>query len=218
MPQNRRDFLKTASAAGVALTLSDLWLAPVSAQSPRARSGPWRTWGADALRQAKGLGCTYADIRFGRKRSQALNVRNGQLTSAGGFSFGGFGAVPGGGISDTFGFGVRVVHSGVWGFASSPLVTPEEIRRIVQQATDIAKASAMAKRFDVKLAPVPAYDEFYETPHQRDPFEVPLEEKLAILTDATSEIQKNKQVLFATAQVSFSHDWKFLVTSEARAR
>ena len=88
----------------------------------------------------------------------------------------------GGGISDTFGFGVRVVHSGVWGFASSPIVSADEIRRIVQEATAIAKASAMAKRFDVKLAPVPAYDEFYETPHERDPFEVPLEEKLAVLT------------------------------------
>ncbi|BCS33360.1 hypothetical protein TBR22_A25870 [Luteitalea sp. TBR-22] len=214
MPQNRRDFLKTAGVAGAALTLSDLWLAPASAQSPRARSGPWRTWGTDALKQARALGCTYADIRFGRKRSQALNVRNGQLTSAGGFSFGGFGATPGGGVSDTYGFGVRVIHSGVWGFASSPIVAPDEIRRVVQQATDIARASAMAKRFDVKLAPVPAYDEFYETPHERDPFEVPLEEKLAILTEATSEIQKNKQILFATAQVSFSHDWKFLVTSE----
>ena len=86
-----------AGATGAAWSLSDLWLAPASAQSPKGRTGPWRTWGGDALKQAKGLGCTYADIRFGRKRSQALNVRNGQLTSAGGFSFGGFGAAPGGG-------------------------------------------------------------------------------------------------------------------------
>ena len=45
-------------------------------------------------------------------------------------------------------------------------------------------------------------------------FEVPLEEKLALLTEASAAMQKNTQVLFATAQVSFSHDWKFLVTSE----
>jgi len=214
MTHNRRHFLKTAGATGAALGLTDLWSMPVSAQHPRGRSGSWRTWGTDALAQARQLGCSYADIRFGRKRSQALNVRNGQLTSAGSFSFGGFGATPGGGITDTFGFGVRVVHSGVWGFASSPLVTSDEIRRMVVQATEIARASATAKRFDVKLAPVAAYDEFYETPHERDPFEVSLEEKLAILTDATSAIQKNPKVLFATAQVSFSHDWKFLVTSE----
>ena len=51
-----------AGAAGAAWSLSDLWLAPVSAQSPKARTGPWRTWGGDALKQAKGLGCTYAVV------------------------------------------------------------------------------------------------------------------------------------------------------------
>src|SRR5690606_21514220 len=79
---------------------------------------------------------------------------------------------------------------------------------------DIARASAMAKRFDVKLAPTPAWDDFYETPHERDPFTVPLEEKLTLLTEATSAIQKHAQVIFANAYASFSHDWKFLVTSE----
>ena len=44
------------------------------------------------------------------------------------------------------GFGVRVIHSGVWGFASSPIVTEDEIRRITRIATDIAKASAIAKQ------------------------------------------------------------------------
>src|SRR6185312_6449039 len=55
------------------------------------------------------------------------------------------------------GFGVRVVHSGVWGFASSPIVTEDEIRRITRIAADIAKASAIAKKADLKLTPVPAY-------------------------------------------------------------
>ena len=44
------------------------------------------------------------------------------------------------------GFGVRVIHSGVWGFASSPIVTEDEIRRITRIATEVAKASAIAKR------------------------------------------------------------------------
>ena len=152
MAHDRRHFLKAAGAAGAVLGFSDHWFDIARAQGAnRRRPGNWRAWGTDAITQARGLGCTYADVRFGRKRSQALNIRNGQLTSAGGFSYGGFGAAPGGGTSDTFGFGVRVGHSGVWGFASSPLVTAGEIRRVVQQATDIAKASAMAKRFDVEL-------------------------------------------------------------------
>ena len=113
-------------------------------------------------------------------------MRNGQLTQQGGFSYGGFGAAPGGGVSDTAGFGVRVDSLRRLGLREQPADDPEEIRRIVGQATDIAKASAMAKRFDVRLAPTQAYDDFYETPHERDPFTVPLEEKLAVLTDATT--------------------------------
>jgi TldD protein len=214
MGQGRRHFMKAAGVGAVGLGMADWWTEPVLAQTSARRTAPYREWGEAALRQARSLGCSYADIRFGRKRSQAFNVRNGQLTTQGGFSYGGFGAAPGGGISDTAGFGVRVVRDGVWGFASSPLTTPEEIRRIVGQAADIARASAMATRFDVRLAPVPAFDDFYETPHERDPFAVPLEETLAILTDTTAEIQKQPKVLFAHAYVSFAHDWKFLATSE----
>ena len=55
------------------------------------------------------------------------------------------------------GFGVRVVHSGVWGFASSPIVTEDEIKRITRVATEVAKASAIAKKADLKLAQVPPY-------------------------------------------------------------
>ncbi len=63
----------------------------------------------------------------------------------------GFGA---GGHEESAGFGVRVIHSGVWGFASSPFVTEDEIKKITAQATEVAKASAVSKRFEVKLAPV----------------------------------------------------------------
>jgi len=60
-----------------------------------------------------------------------------------------------------------VIHSGVWGFASSPLVTPEEIKRVTAIATDVARASAIAKKRDVQLSPVPAYDEFWQVPIER---------------------------------------------------
>ncbi len=36
------------------------------------------------------------------------------------------------------GFGVRVIHGGVWGFASSPIVTEDEIRRITRVAIEVA--------------------------------------------------------------------------------
>ena len=106
------------------------------------------------LRITRWLRChrSRAHIRFTRNRAQNISVRNGQIMRAGGG--GGFG--PAGDATETYGFGVRVIHSGVWGFASSPIVTTDEIRRITRLAIEVAKASAIAKKTDVQLAPVPA--------------------------------------------------------------
>ena len=87
-----------------------------SAPFPPVKDPKYRNWSEDALSEARRLGCTYADIRFTFNRSNGVAVRNGQITSAGNIGFGQFGD------EETFGFGVRVIHSGVWGFASSPLV------------------------------------------------------------------------------------------------
>ena len=125
---------------------------------------------------------------------------------------GGFG--PGGDATETYGFGVRVIHGGVWGFASSPLVTPDEIKRVTGIATDVARASAVAKKRDVQLAPAPAYDELWQVPIQKDPWDVPLEEKIDMLRGVTATMQKNPSVLFAVASVGFEHEWKYLATSE----
>src|SRR5690606_24298678 len=104
MRQGRREFIRTVGAGAAGLGLADWWLPPLTAQTSARRTGPYREWGTMVIELARSLGCTYADVRFGRKRSQALNVRNGQLTQQGGFSYGGFGAAPGGGVSDTAGF------------------------------------------------------------------------------------------------------------------
>jgi TldD protein len=42
---------------------------------------------------------------------------------------------------NTFGFGVRVIVNGQWGFAASTLVTPEEIARITPEAVAVASRS-----------------------------------------------------------------------------
>src|SRR5207244_7517416 len=77
------------------------------------------------------------------------------------------------------GLGVRVVHSGVWGFASSPIVTEDEIKRITRVAVEVAKASAIAKKANLQLAPVPAYVENYVTPMTKPPLTVSQTDKQA---------------------------------------
>src|SRR5438093_11903530 len=95
-----------------------------------------------ALAEAKRVGCSYADIRFTRSVSSGVNASGGpDRDAAGGFGGGGRGGFGGGrggggrggggrggrGNRGAAGFGVRVIHSGVWGFASSPIVTEAEI-------------------------------------------------------------------------------------------
>ena len=141
--------------------------------------------------EAKRAGCTYADVRFTMSSGLpggtamfrvaaegAAGGRGGAGGGRGGGGGGGFGGRGGGGVAQSIptdadrkagGFGVRVIHSGVWGFASSPIVTEDEIRRVTLVATEVAKASAIAKKTDLKLAPVTPFVGNYKTPMLKDP-------------------------------------------------
>ena len=136
----------------------------------------------------------------------------------GGRGGGGFGGRGGGGATvrdrGAAGFGVRVIHSGVWGFASSPIVTEDEIKRITLLATEVAKASAIAKRADVKLAPVQAYQEYWVTPFKKDPGTVPQEEKQALVQKVVDLVVKTKEVTSVNASVQLEHEWKYFASSE----
>lgn len=218
MKHNRRDFVRTLGAGALGLSAARFGYAlPSDLGQPPVRDPRYRDWSLIALEEAKRRGCTYCDIRFTRNRSSNVSVRNDQVGGGGGgFGGGGGGRFGGGdgGLAETYGFGIRVIHSGVWGFSSSPIVTVDEIRRIAGIATDVARASAIAKRTDVRLAPVPAYDEFWQTTIDKDPFTVPLEERVAYLRAITAAMRKNPAVRFANAGMSFSREWKFLATSE----
>ena len=101
--------------------------------------------------------------------------------------------------SEAAGFGVRVIHSGVWGFASSPIVTEDEIRRITRMASEVAKASAIAKKVDVRLAPVPAYTDYWATPMVKDPAKIAQTEKQALVQKVVDLAVANKEVLTVNA-------------------
>ena len=161
-----------------------------------------------ALGEAKRLGCTYADIRFTRNINDAVGVRDRIVTGGGGFGGGG------GGREESAGFGVRVIHSGVWGFASSPFVTEDEIKKITAQATEVAKASAVSKRFEVKLAPIEAYIDYWAVPVKVNPDDVSLDDKIAFLMKINEAALKQPDVMRVQSQIAFDFEWKYLATSE----
>ncbi len=128
------------------------------------------TLAVDLIRQS---GCEYGDIRICHYRQQNLAARDRSLNR----------------LSDnvSFGFGVRVLLDGAWGFVASHRITPEEITRIVNLAVDTAKGSRLTQQEPVKLVPVAAYQEKYITPIQIDPFQVSIQEKAELLLNINEQ-------------------------------
>ena len=242
MSHTRRDFIKTVGAAGIVVAGSDLigdssrrrrrggcWT-PSSRGCPTSRS-----------RKRRRLGCSYADIRFTRATNSGVNANGGNPLPGddpndpfggfggggrggggrGGGGFGGGGGRGGGGRGGgggtrvgAAGFGVRVIHSGTWGFASSPIVTEDEIRRITKIAAEVARASAIAKKTDVRLAPVPAYQAYWATPIGKNPDEIPRETKQDFVQKVVDAVVKNKGVQNVNVSVNTSYEWKYFASSE----
>src|SRR5580765_3068247 len=179
MSPTRRDFLKYTGATSLLLASSDL-VGELLAQSPKGNplTSSFKGLADIVLGEAKKVGCSYADVRFTRSVSSGVNASGGSDRNPDGGGFGGGrggrggagrgGGARAGGRPGAAGFGVRVIHSGVWGFASSPIVTDDELKRITRIAVEIARASAIAKKRDVVLAPVPAYVENYVTPMRKN--------------------------------------------------
>ena len=80
----------------------------------------------------------------------------------------------------SFGFGVRVIAKGQWGFAASPLVTAEEIARITREAVAVAKANSVAAGPAGATRPHQELRRPLESPFEKDPFAVPVDEKLEL--------------------------------------
>ena len=140
-----------------------------------------------ALNRARDLGAGYADIRVARSENEGIVAKNGKVENLG--------------ASASYGFGVRVLKNGAWGFASSSEVTPKEVDRVVDLAVRIATASARLKIEDVVLSPVDGVQATYASPCKKDPFEVPLEEKLDLLMSAEANLRQVPEVTIGQASM-----------------
>ena len=131
-----------------------------------------------ALDTAKQKGASYADIRIIESQTEKLSTKNG--------------AVAGLNKGDSFGFGIRVITNGAWGFAASNELSKKEIQRVANLAVRIAKASSTMKNGNVKLAPEGIYTDTWRTPCMIDPFKVPIEDKLNLMFQIDEILRKNK--------------------------
>jgi TldD protein len=165
--------------------------------------------GTAALAEGKKQGASYTDIRIARFRTQFSGYR---LSPERGSNV--TDEVPFVTDQNTFGFGIRVIVNGQWGFAASPLVTAEEIARITREAVTVAKANAAAQAKPVQLAPVKAYRDRWTSKFDKDPFAISMDEKLELIHSATMSVKKDPKVFSAFGALGFQSEDKYFASSE----
>jgi len=153
-----------------------------------------------ALNLAQVRGATYADVRFVRRTTQSITVKNGVVESVA--------------DNESRGFGVRAVVDGAWGFASSAVLTAAEVDRITALAVQIARASALFKVRDLQLGPAAVDVGIYRTPLKIDPWQVPLEKKLELLLEANQGLRAAPGVTVAASNLAFWRERKTFANSE----
>ena len=199
----RRQFLYHGALAGAGLTLldgRDLLGKPTRRDTFRFDAGQ-QDIAARALDAARSAGATYADVRINRNRTQAVSTRERRVTGLG--------------DNETEGFGVRVIANGSWGFAASRNLDDQEAVRVAQQAVAQARANAAARRRPLELAPAPSFPNAeWSSPIEIDPFDVPIEEKVAVLLAANEEALRINGARFVTSSMFFLRENKYFASTE----
>ena len=153
-----------------------------------------------AVDAALGAGASYADARVVRLRRQHVVTKNGQVDNLS--------------DSESEGIGVRVLLDGAWGFAGVGRLDDGAARDAALRATSFARAAP--GRHETLLAPLDPVSGDYRTPLERDPFEVPLSEKVDLCLRAEAGMRL-PGVKVTLAMVRAQSEHKVLVSSEGVA-
>lgn len=154
-----------------------------------------------AVERGLKLGATYVDIRVVNNSSEIVKVKNGTVEEAT--------------VKVDSGFGVRVLKNGAWGFHSSNKIDEHAINEVVETAVKIAEASATRSKKLAKLAPVKVVEDRWRTSWTKDPFDVPLEDKLELFLEADKTIRKQSdQIKVSVVSYEARKIHKWFVSSE----
>ncbi len=207
MTTTRRDFLKTGAAAAAATLAGPRLLSATEAFADRAvlvgapGSDPFALdLAAEALSAARDAGAAYADVRIGRYRRQSVSTRERRITGVA--------------DSESYGLGIRALVNGSWGFAATSNMTKEGVVKTAREAARIARAARAVQKRPVELAPAAAVKGTWMTPVTRDPIDVPIEEKVALLFAANEAALKVPGVRFVTSGLQLLREIKTYVNSE----
>lgn len=159
-----------------------------------------REWVAQLILRLKRQGVSYADVRYEHLLHESLIVEDGQVHAIH--------------MDESAGIGVRVLHSGSWGFASTSQLTPKDLTRAANQAIALAKAVSAMNRVPRSLAPVAPLSARTFSPCKKDPFAVPLENKIDLLLSADEALRGSKKVRHTSSHMDFHQRHKYFVSTE----
>jgi TldD protein len=142
-------------------------------------------WAAAALDAARAAGAGYADVRVVEELAESVDVRDDRVE----------------GVSRTSsrGLGIRVLAGGAWGFAATNDPSATSLRATAERAVAIARASAPLRGEPVALDDTPPPAGSYVTPHSRNPFDVPLTEKIDLLLATTAAGRETAGIAYVEA-------------------
>jgi TldD protein len=149
-----------------------------------------------ALQRTKDFAVEHADFRLERIRTQDLSLRDGVLQGAA--------------DHEQLGFAVRVVLNGTWGFAATDVLTKESAVRAAEEAVHVAQTAKPINSEPITLAAEPVHDgRAWVSAYEVDPFTVPLSDKVALLADWSTTLQRDPVVAHATATLRQVFENKF---------
>jgi TldD protein len=202
MSPTRRDFIKTTAATAASMAAVGHLPLALDAQTVAAPSADPAAIeiANEALNAAKSAGASYADVRVGRYRRQAIATREHQIS----------------GVTDgeSYGLGIRTLVDGCWGFAATSSMTRAAARTAALEAINMSRAARAVHTHRIELAPTARVTGTWITPVRRDPLEVPIEDKIALLLATNEAALKVKNVRFANSGLQLLREVKTLLTSE----
>ncbi|MFI2810994.1 TldD/PmbA family protein [Microbulbifer sp. JSM ZJ756] len=198
----RREFLKMAGV-GAGGILLPVYGTRVSAAELTQNGMDVRRKKALAdivLNTTRKAGASYTDVRIGRYLNQFLVTRETRVENI---------------INtESFGAGIRVIANGTWGFAATNDLTDDGIATAARRAVAIARANSRYQVEPVQLAPVKGVGEVsWQTPIQKNAFEVPISEKVDYLMEVNNSALK-AGASFINSSLYLVNEQKYFASSD----
>lgn len=145
-----------------------------------------------ALEQAQQHEVSYADIKWLRRSSRSISVKNGNVEQNS--------------QANTEGIGIKILYNGGYGFAATNLLSRDAIIKIAERAFRVARASARTMKRPIVLADEPVHVDTVQTPMQKDPENINIAETISHLVDASKAADLNDDRI--KARSAHYNQWK----------